>query len=63
MLRCRENICGLGSSHQSAKFQFSVTVLQVAFEGRGVLGRALFVWSYKNEGTMYVSCDMISIKT
>ena len=28
------------------------TVLQLGFEGRGVWGRALFAWSYKNESTM-----------
>ena len=33
------------------------SVLQLGFEGRGVQGRALFVWSYKNEGTMcHVMC-------
>ena len=38
------------------------SVLQLGFEGRGALGRAFFVWSYKNEGTMIVSCDVLSIK-
>ena len=33
------------------------TVPQLGFEGRGVLGRALLAWSYKNEGTMcHVMC-------
>ena len=37
-------------------------MLQLGFKGRGVGGRALFVRSYKNEGTD-VSCDVLSIKT
>ena len=32
-------------------------VLQLGFEGRGALGRALFAWSYTNEGTTcHVTC-------
>ena len=35
----------------------AITVHQLGFEGRGVLGRALFVSSYKNEGTLcHVMC-------
>ena len=34
-----------------------LTVLQLGFEGRGVLGRELFAQSYKNEGTIcHVMC-------
>ena len=29
-----------------------LSVLQLGFQGRGVLGWALFAWSYMNEGTM-----------
>ena len=35
-------------------------VLQLGFEGKGVLGRALFVWSYKNEGTMRHELCLVS---
>ena len=38
--------------------QVLITVLQLGFEGRGVLDRALFALSYKNEGTM---CHVMSL--
>ena len=41
---------------------YRLPVLQLGFVGRGMWGRALFVQSYKNEGTN-VSCDMLNIKT
>ena len=38
------------------------SVLQLGFQGRGVLDRALFAWSYKNEGTMcHVMCSVSTL--
>ena len=60
--RHKKNIITVDSRY--LKFQGTLSVLQLGFEGRGVLGRALFAQSYKNEGTMcHVSCDVLSIKT
>ena len=48
------------SSEASCRDAASNTVLQLGFEGRGVLGRALFAWSYKNEGTMCHAMCLVS---
>ena len=40
--------------------QVLITVLQLGFEGRGMLDRALFALSYKNEGTMSHVMSLVS---
>ena len=38
-----------------------ISMLQLGFQGRGLPDRALFVWSYKNEGTVcHVMCSALT---
>ena len=43
-----------------SKLYLFTSVLQLGFEGRGAPGRALFAWSYKNEGIMCHAMCLLS---
>ena len=55
--KCIDTFLTSPQKHGTCRDHASNAVLQLGFEGRGVPGRALFVRSYKNEGTMcHVMC-------